>query len=156
MSPNYNRYNCPCSYLKLESASAITYLAWIDPVEGAEPAVPPTYTCTPHDLAMIQPHFAMPYFRDIRLKSYIQNNGLTLIVQVQLCSFLDRRALQGLSLGSGHSTVHGRLSRHLRRASILALWKCTEGKRVYSLVTLSKKKLHTHMKYNSIPAAATY
>ena len=103
----------------------------------------------------VQPHFAMPYFRDIIL--YIQNNGLTLIVQVQLCSFLDRRALRGLSLGSAHSTVQfmvalvGIWGEH----QFLALWKCTEGKRVYSLVTLSKKKLHTHMKYNSIPAAAT-
>ena len=31
-------------------------------------------------------------------------------MQVQLCSFLDRRALRGFSLGSAHSTVHGRLA----------------------------------------------
>ena len=31
-------------------------------------------------------------------------------MQVQLCSFLDRRALRGLSLGSAHNTVHCRLA----------------------------------------------
>ena len=66
-------------------------------VEDAEPSAPPT----PYDLAMVQPHFAMPSFRGtIRLKLYIQNSGLTLIVKAQLCSFLDRRVLRGLSLGS--------------------------------------------------------
>ena len=99
----------------------------------------------------------MLYFRDIRLKLYIQNNGLTLILQVQLCSFLDRRALQGLSLGSAHSTVHGRLSRHLRRASIFGPVKVYGGEEsLLSGYSLQEKAAHTHMKYNSIPAAATY
>ena len=41
-----------------------------------------------HDLAMVQLHCTMSYFGDIiRLKwQYVQNNSLTLIMQVQLCS----------------------------------------------------------------------
>ena len=45
------RYNCPASHLKLVSVS--DNLPWyLDLLEGAEPSAPPTYTCTPHDLAI--------------------------------------------------------------------------------------------------------
>ena len=90
----------------------------------------------------------MPYFRDIiRLKLYnvIQNNGLTLIVQVQLCSFLDRRALRGLSLGSAHSTVHGCLSRHLRRTTIFGPVKVYGGEEsLLSGYSLQEKVAYPH------------
>ena len=66
-------------------------------------------------------------------------------MQVQLCSFLDKRAVRGLSLGSAHSTVHGRLSRHLRRASTFGPVKVHRGEEsLLSGYSIQEKAAYPH------------
>ena len=125
-------------YLKLESASAITYLARIDPVEGAEPAAPPTYTCTLHYLAMVQLHLAMPYSRDKTKIVHTEQQCNTDCGKFS-CALSWTEELFKDCLGSAHSTVHGCLSQHLRRASIFGPTSVRREKSLLSDYSLQEK-----------------